>query len=196
MEPVLAISDTDEGIVQQVRNGSADAFEQLVRDHQRTVRAFIAGHVASLQTADELAQDVFVAAFRGIDRYQGHGSVAAWLLGIARHKVLTYLRRKTQSKPVSLTAALEIAQLKSVADDPFDTEAEELRLDALRSCIQSLDAAHRDILTRFYYQRESADDIGSRLNKSAGTIRMTLLRIRKSLRNCIASKIDTGGLLR
>lgn len=196
MEDVLTISNTDDGLIQQIRAGSNDAFEELVSTHQRLVRGFIVRHLGNLQEADELAQDVFVAAFRGIDRYQGTGSVTAWLLGIARHHVLTYFRNKKRAQPMSLECALDAIQLRSLDDDPFDIEAEELRLDALRSCIQLLEPVQQGVLTQFYYRSESAEDIGHRLNKPAGTVRMMLLRLRKSLRHCIAAKIDAGGSLR
>ena len=196
MEQVLTIAATDEELMQRARDGSLDAFGQLVQTHQRTVRAFVVRHIGDLHTADELAQEIFIAGFRSIERFQGTGSVAAWLLGIARHHVLTHLRKKSQTAPMSLDAALDSIQLRSLDDDPFDVEAEELRLDALRSCLQSLEAVQRDVLARFYYHDETADDIGHDLNKSAGTVRMMLLRLRKSLRHCITTKIDAGGSLR
>lgn len=196
MEPVLTISNSEETLIQQVRDGSSAAFGELVSSHQRTVRGFLVRHIGNLQEADELAQDVFVAAFRGIDQFRGTGSVAAWLLGIARNYVLTYLRNKKHAQPMSLESAVDAIQLHSLDDDPFDAEAEELRLEALRTCLQSLEISQRNVLMQFYYSGESAEDIGRDLNKPAGTIRMMLLRLRKSLRLCIAGKIDAGGALR
>lgn len=195
MEQVLTIQNADEELIQRIREGSADAFSELVRKHQRLVRSFVARHVGVLGEADELSQDVFVAAFRSIDRYQGRGSTAAWLIGIARHHVLTHLRNKQKTQPVSLEHAINTIQLQCLDDDVFESETEQQRLDALQSCIESLGSAQRDVVRSFYFEGDSAEEIGVRFNKSAGTIRMTLLRIRNSLRNCIAGRMADGGSL-
>lgn len=195
MEQVLTIENPDEELIQRIRDGSADAFSELVRKHQRLVRSFVVRHIGVLAEADELSQDVFVAAFRSIDRYQGRGSVAAWLIGIARYHVLTYLRNKQNIQPVSLEHAINAIQLQCLDDDVFESEAEQQRLDALESCIESLGSAQRDVVRSFYFEGDSAEEIGVRIHKPAGTIRMTLLRIRKSLRHCIAGKLADGGSL-
>lgn len=187
---------TDEhSLIERAQGGSIEAFEQIVRTHQRIVRTFVARHVGNQQTADDISQDVFVAAYRGVDRYLGTGSVSAWLLGIARNHVLTYLRNKSRAAAVSVDAVLDDVHLSCLDQDPFDDEAEALRVDALRSCIQSLDGPQRNMLMRFYYQSETAEAIARSERKPAGTIRMNLLRIRKQLRACIDNKLRAGGPL-
>lgn len=185
----------ENSLIERAQNGSIEAFEEIVRRHQRAVRAFIVRHVNDRQAADDIAQDVFVAAFRGIDRYLGIGSIGAWLIGIARNHVLTYLRNKPKSASIPLETVLDEVHLTALEQEPSDLAAELLRVDALRSCIQLLEASKRDVLIRFYYHSESADQIGRTIGKPAGAVRMMLLRIRKLLRNCIETKIHDGRLL-
>lgn len=196
MEQVLTNQNADEELIQRIRNGSTDAFSELLRSHQRLVRSFVARHLEGLDEADELSQEVFIAAFRSIDRYEGRGSVAAWLIGIARNHVLTHLRNKKNTQPLSLDHAINTMQLQCLDEDIFEADVEQRRLEVLQSCIDSLGPTQRDTVTSFYFERESAEEIGVRFNKPAGTIRMMLLRIRKSLRNCIAEKLAAGGSLK
>jgi len=187
-----SVNETDMNLAQ---HGSAEAFEQIVRSHQRCVRAFVARHVPDLHTADEVSQEVFLAAHRNLAQFSGRGSISAWLMGIARNQVLTWHRKRRSRSVNSLDEMLDTAAVQGVLDDAFDDEAESRRIDALKSCLQSLDESSRDMIVQFYYQSETADGIGARLGKPPGTIRMALLRIRRKLRMCIDGKLtDTGRL--
>lgn len=188
----MTTQSPDEELIEQIRDGSPDAFAQLVRLHQRAVRSFVVRHLGILEAADELSQDVFVAAYRSIDRYEGRGSVAAWLIGIARYRILTYLRNKQNAQPIPLEHAIDSVQLQILDEDVFASETEEERLDALRSCIESLSGPQRDAVKAFYFDGDSAEDMALKLNRPAGTVRMTLFRIRKLLRNCISKKLAAG----
>ena len=181
-----------DGLIENARAGSDEAFEELVRTHQRLVRTFIIRHIGASQTADDLAQEVFVAAYRGIGSFRGDSSVTTWLLAIAKNHVLLHFRSQAQLPEISLDSVLERMQLQALEEHGFDAHAEERRVDALRSCIQSLDAPHRDVLTRFYYRTESAETIATSLGRKSGAIRMLLLRIRKQLRTCIEGKLRAG----
>ena len=192
MEPFLNKQTEDDNLVENDAAGSVDAFEHIVRAHQRLVRTFLVRHVGDLQVADDLAQEVFVAAYRGLARYRGASSLSTWLLGIARNHVLMHFRSKPPSTEVSLESVLEGLHLKTLDEAGFDASVEEQRVDALRSCVQSLDPAQRDLLARFYYRSETAEDIGRSIGKRAGAIRMLLMRIRKQLRTCIESKLRVG----
>ncbi len=179
-------------LTDQARTGSVDSFEQIVRTHQRLVRAFLVRHVGDQQVADDLAQEVFVAAYRGLNRYRGTGSLSSWLLGIARNHVLMHYRSKPPSMVVSLDSVLEGIHLKTLESSEFDASVEQQRVDALRSCIQSLEPGQREVVARFYYRSEGAEEIGRSIGKRAGAIRMLLMRIRRQLRTCIEGKLRVG----
>lgn len=91
----LDVND-DLELVRQARTGSQAAFTTLVQLHQRSVRTFIARSVRPTDLADDLAQDVFLSAYRNLEQFQGDGAFLSWLLGIARHKVLTHLRSQAR----------------------------------------------------------------------------------------------------
>ena len=68
------------------------------------------------------------------------------------------------------------------------TSAEELRIEALRDCIQGLPAGQRRVLIQHYYESRTAVDLAEELGRTAGTLRMLLLRMRRALRSCIEKK--------
>ncbi len=74
------------------RAGSADAFRALLRLHQGRVRACISRYLRDLGAVDDLVQETFLAAYRSLGSYGGEGPLGLWLLRIAKHGALTYLR--------------------------------------------------------------------------------------------------------
>jgi len=81
------ISDVDGALVKRARTGSSNAFDQLVRRHQASVRGFLCRMVSEPSLADDLAQETFLKAWKNLSRWRGAdqagGSFRGWLFSIA-----------------------------------------------------------------------------------------------------------------
>jgi RNA polymerase sigma-70 factor (ECF subfamily) len=86
--PPLSADASDERLVAAARAGSPEAFSRLVARHQQAVRAFLRRACGDVALADDLAQETFLAAWRGIGRFDGRSTVRSWLCGIAYRKRL------------------------------------------------------------------------------------------------------------
>ena len=181
--------------VQRAKAGDHQAFSQLVRLHQAVVRAYVGGHVREPQAADDLAQEVFLRAFRRLDAFQlpESGSIRPWLLGIARNLLLEHLRAeiKTHTR-LGLEAALDARQLDSV-EGPGDPLEAERRIEALHDCVAKLAPAAANLVARHYFERQTLASLAAEEHKQESALRMRLLRIREALRACIEGRIADGG---
>jgi RNA polymerase sigma-70 factor (ECF subfamily) len=74
------------------RAGDEDAFRELIDPYRRELQLHIYRIVGSAQDAEDLVQETLVAAWRGLDRFEGRGSVRAWLYRIATNRALDALR--------------------------------------------------------------------------------------------------------
>lgn len=84
---------TDAGLVRAARAGSDAAFARLVERHQAPVRAFLRRTLGrNWDEADDLAQDVFVAAWRSLGRLKDPAGLRSWLFGIAWRKAQDRMR--------------------------------------------------------------------------------------------------------
>jgi RNA polymerase sigma-70 factor (ECF subfamily) len=81
-----------EVVLDQVAQGNRDAFRKVVRAFGLPLRSFIASHVHHLDDVDDLAQEVFIAAYRSLPGFQRGDDFGSWLRGIARHKLQDYAR--------------------------------------------------------------------------------------------------------
>src|SRR5512133_2168108 len=80
-------------LVRAARNGDREAFMQLVRVHQAGVRAFAHGLLGDRVLAEDIAQEAFLRAWRGLEKFRGEAAFATWLYAIARRVALDEVRR-------------------------------------------------------------------------------------------------------
>ncbi len=182
-------------LVMDAAAGSRAAFAQLVRRNHESVRTFLCRHLPHPDAADDLAQEVFLTAYRQISTYHGQGRFESWLLGIARNKALEYLRSESRRKQRDLRAALARWQVERLQESAQDPAEHQRVLLALRSCLDALPPASRRLVDRFYFAEESAESIGLTMDRKPGAVRMALLRIRQILADCVAGKTEGEGML-
>ena len=189
----MEMAEDTVSLVEQAKDGSRSAFTQLVRLHQAGVRSYLGRFLRDFHLADDLAQEVFLVAFRQLEDYQGSASFQSWLIGIARNRARMYLRgevRRRRRNQQFFEAALAQWQAGRLEDDSQVEEDQERVLVALRSCIEGLPEGSRTVVDRYYFQKQTTDSIAQMLSKKVGAVRMMLMRIRNALKDCVASKMN------
>jgi RNA polymerase sigma-70 factor (ECF subfamily) len=88
----MSPASLDEALVAAAQGGSSEAFSRLVERHQQALRAFLRRACGDWATADDLAQETFLAAWSRIGRLKSGASVRAWLCGIGYNKHLSAMR--------------------------------------------------------------------------------------------------------
>lgn len=127
----------DDALVAAIRGGSDDAFAVLVQRHQQGLRAFLRRTCSDWTLADDLAQEVFLAAWSGIGKLQPGANLRAWLCGIGYRKALAAIRtdRRSRLRDAEYSKA-ETAVLAPSAEDrmTLDGAMSELPMDQ-RACV-------------------------------------------------------------
>lgn len=178
----------DSQLVLLAHSGDVSAFGELVRRYQADVRSFLRRRVNDAATADDLAQEVFIGAMNSIAEFNQQSSVRTWLMSIARFKLIDYLRKKKRESDRlnSLEFQFDLFQLKRLeSSDVADDES----VSALNQCIAALKPDARSLVRNFYFEDQSANSIAEQLQQKPGAIRMSLLRIRKALAQCIRKRV-------
>jgi len=195
MSALIEIRLKDEcELLRAAREGSSEALGELVRRHHQDIRAFLTRYLFDRSIVDDIAQEVFLSAVTGIQTLQDDNSAKAWLMSIARFKAIDYLRAKTRNPTEtsddidSLLTARQLARMQDLHETSDDrTEI----VTTLRNCIDQLSGTSRNLVVQYYFQRTSAESLAQTLNRKPGTVRMALLRIRKSLAKCIKSQLGS-----
>jgi len=88
----------DETLVEEAKNGSLDAYAELVRRVQERIFATVYGMTRNHQDAADLVQDTFLSAYRALPGFGGRSSFYTWTYRIAVNLTLNHLKRKTREK--------------------------------------------------------------------------------------------------
>ncbi len=156
------------------------AFGELVERHQSAVRRFLrhltAGDAA---LADDLAQETFVQAYRGLARFRGEASFSSWLLGIA-HNHWRNARRRARH-------AAWLAENETAGDvAPSPAPAADLKHD-LALALRALSADEQTAVHLCYQQGLSHSEIARVLDWPLGTVKTHLARGKEKLRHFLAA---------
>ena len=162
-----------------------DDFDQALCAHHGPLRSYLAGMGIPAHAVDDVAQEVFLAYYRKPEARPTDVETVRWLKGIARNQAIDWFRRNAGSKQRLALCELVSAHTPADGDEPED----DLRLDALRACLDRVSGGSRTLLDAHYRDDESADAIARQRGVGASAIRMALLRLREQLRTCVERRI-------
>lgn len=151
------------------------AIAQLVLKHRHGLLAYLYAAVPDAHAVEDLFQDVCLVALRKAVDFRDGSDFAAWARAIARHKVLEHLR-------VRRGVSVDEAFFDSL--DAAFPPADDRRKDALRRCLEEIQARARQILAMRYDDGLSPGEIARRTGQSRAAVNSTLQRIRETLRAC------------
>jgi RNA polymerase sigma-70 factor (ECF subfamily) len=182
----------DAELVRRFNAGDEAAFVEIVNRHRERLFALALGMLKNRGDAEEIAQDVFVRAHRGLAKFRGDASLATWLhhitLNLARNRYWYFFRRRRHSTlsldctcrpdaPGTFTD-LVAADAASPAREAVVTEFTEL----IAACMTRLAPPQRQILTLRNSLNRSYGEIASDLSISVGTVKSRIARARGCLR--------------
>ncbi|UUP16226.1 sigma-70 family RNA polymerase sigma factor [Nitratireductor thuwali] len=180
---------SDRELVEQAARGERAAVRLLFMRHHARVYRFVMRQTGSETMADDVANEVFLEVWRQAPRFEGRAEVSTWLLGIARYKALSALRRRREQ-------ALDEGQAEAVedgADTPEVTAMKDDKSAALRRFIDDLPEEHRTVVDLAYYHGKSVSEIGEILAIPVATVKTRMFYARKKLGEALkAAGYDRG----
>jgi RNA polymerase sigma-70 factor (ECF subfamily) len=198
LEPELSgdfvSDDPDFEIVQRVRNGETDAFEELVRKHGRRVYRSLLGIVGKPDEAEDALQDVFLKAFQHLPHFEGRSRFSTWLVRIA---INTGLQRKRSRKEFdSIDEENEEFRPRNIqvwTETPEEFYSrEELRRLVERE-VMKLPVKYRVALMLRDLEELSTEDAAAALGLSVPGLKARVLRGRLMLRESMAQYFSKAG---
>ena len=165
-------------LISNLRQRKPAACQQLLTEYGPTVFRMVQRIVTRREDAEEVYQDVFVKALRGIEGYNPRqASIATWLNRIAYHESLNFVRGK---KPTLLY--IEDNELgANTLEVPDDAPQDEQTIEQLEQALAKLPPHEQAVVSMFYYDNMSLADIAFVTGSIPSTVGSQLSRIRKKL---------------
>ena len=172
--------------IEQLRKGDRAACQRLVGDYGPAVFQMVRRIVERQEDVEEVWQNVFVKALRGIGGYDSRkASLSTWLCRIAYHESLNFVR--TRRPDIVYMDEHELG-LNGLDDMPKESAYDSQTVQALEEALEMLPPHEQAVITMFYYDNMSLADIAYVTGSIPSTIGSQLSRIRKKLYRIIKTK--------
>ena len=184
--PVVSFSPLPalDAAVEKVRKGDVGAYRTIVEETQRAVRVTVAMIVPNPVVIDDLSQEVFIRVFDRLGDYEVGTNFLAWIKAFARNAALN------ERKRYFLRQRRESDLVEDVIEDPTpgirQREQEEESVARLHQAVNELPPVQRELISRFYFDREASKSIAKDLGLSDGAVRVQLHRARARLASLLS----------
>ncbi len=196
----MGLLKDEASVIKECQKGNIDAFDILVDRYKERVYSLAYQMIGDHISADDVTQEVFIRAFRGLPKFRGKCSFFTWLYRITINCSYRYLRKnmsflKKVSNEVDPAVYLdENTKSKLASKSPYKILEMKETMDLLSRSIDKLSVKHKTAIIMFEIQGLSIQDIAQVMNTSPGTVKSRLhharMKLRKSMEEVLKSNND------
>jgi len=186
------LMNSSRDLVTRVCQGDQEAFRLIFDRYSRPVVGFIYDMVSDRELAEELTQETFVRAFRGIHSMKPETKLSTWLFGIARNVARESLRARTRA---NTQVTLEDESVMEVSDQkpvPVDRLLSKELNEVIRRALEALDEDKRLVFTLKVFHQCSYEEIAEITGFSLAKLKTDLHRARAEMRRRIQPYAGVG----
>ena len=187
--------DADELLIERIKAGDMAAYNVMVIRHYDRIFSRVLQLLNNKQDAEEVTQDAFIRAHRGLENFRGDASFSTWLYQIATnlaHNRYWYWFRRKRDQSISLDqpqcedGSLTLENVMPCADEnPAEAVVTQEFVDRVFACMQYLNDKHKEVLILRNVKNLTYDEIAQQLEISVGTVKSRIARARESLRGLL-----------
>ena len=187
---------TEQELVRAAAGGDTEAFERLVRTYENKIYHLALRMCGSADEAADIAQEAFLAAWRGLPSFRGEANFATWLYRLTSNAAIDYLRRqKKQRGDLSLDDEELGLDAVDTAPGPQDAAEGAELCSAVSEGLRRLGEDHRQVLVLREIQGLSYEEIAEVLALDLGTVKSRISRARSALRKILLESGNLSGYL-
>lgn len=176
-------------LVDAARNGDTEAFDELVRRTYGDVFKLAVRLTGNETDANDVVQDTYVRAFRGLRRFRGDAQFSTWLYRIASNCASSFTARRARQRCDNLAEAEEVPETDPDHDPTLQAEASTLR-QTLERALEQLPHRLRAVVVLKHLEDLSHREIAERLGISESATKVRLHRARNTLRRLLPAGED------
>lgn len=172
----------DMDIISLVLKGDANAYATLVSRYQNYVFTIVFRYVKSREDAEEVAQDVFIKAYRSLGSFKGDAKFSTWLYTVTTTTCITFLRKKKlEVHSLDNERVFEVADSMDSGMGANQIE-QKSRVNMVNEAIKMLSVDDAQIITLFYKGEQTLEEIAQILGKEPNAVKVQLHRARARLK--------------
>lgn len=170
----------DYQLIQSIKNGEHRAYAILVDRYKDLVYTLAYRMVRNREEAEEVAQDSFVKVYKSLDKFKGDSKFSTWIYRIAYNTSLDRIKKNKKhynDVPINDYTYNQLDTIDNALENMISAEKSKM----IKDCIQKLPEESGVLLTLFYFDELSLEEISKIVNIEANTVKVKLFRARKKL---------------
>jgi len=173
-------------LVRKSQKGDTEAFAELVRKYQQIVFNISYRFMRDTSLAEDMAQESFIKAFKHIKGFRGDCAFSTWLYRVTCSVCLTELNRRKKRAEVELQPNTPVGSVEIKVSEYEIAEK-------IRKCVTNLSDRYATVLTLYYLNGISYEEIAEIMDIPVGTLKTWMFRARKQLRKIVEKEIFPDG---
>ena len=178
----MDLRTTDNEVITRVLRGEHQLYAELVTRYQNFVFTLALRYTPVREDAEEIAQDVFVKAYKALKDFRRESKFSTWLYSIVNSTAITFLRKKKLDvKSLDNENVYEQAESKDSGTNANQVEVKS-KVELVTKAIQLLSPDDAKLITLFYKAEQSLEEIAQIMNLETNTVKVKLHRARTRLK--------------
>lgn len=173
----------EKDLICRAARGDAEAFRQLVEAYQ-TPAYRLAARMCGPDSAEDVTQEAFLAAWRALPEFRGDCRFSTWLYRLVSNAAIDCLRREKKHRD---TGDVDDLELPDGGPSPQEQAERSDTRDAVRRALDRLSPEHRQVLLLRFMQELDYGEIARALDISEGTVKSRINRAKSKLREVLAA---------
>ncbi len=169
--------------------GNSNAFSVLVDRYKDLVFSLALKMVKNREEAEEIAQDTFVKVFKSLSKFKGNSKFSTWIYKVTYNTCLDRLKKNKREQHVVSIDEFNLNQIKSL-DNALDLMEAEERNKTIQDCINLLPSDDAFLLTLFYFDEQSLEEIAKVVDLTPNNVKVKLFRSRKKLATILKERLE------
>lgn len=182
-------TDNDQFYITKILDGDTTAFAVLVNRYKNMVFTLTLRMLKNKEEAEEVSQDTFVKIYKYLNKFKGDSKFSTWVYRIAYNSCLDRIRTyKTQNDTIGIDEFTE-NQVRTL-ETAFDIMDRADRQKSVKECLERLPPDDSALITLFYYEELSLEEISKIVNLDSNNIKVKLFRARKRLATILKERLE------
>jgi RNA polymerase sigma-70 factor, ECF subfamily len=169
-------------LLASIADGSETALAEFYRLYQSRIYGFIIRRVHNAADAADILNEVMMEVWRHAGAFQGRSRVLTWVLGIAHHKIIDCLRRR--SPHLELEDGVE-EYMEDECDGAPEILAKQQDATLLRFCVEKLSDSQRAVVHLAFFQELTYAEVATILACPEGTVKTRMFHAKQKLKDCL-----------
>lgn len=179
----------DQEYIDRVLEGDHSAFAALVDQYKHLVFTLAMQMVKHQEEAEEVSQDTFIKVFKSLRSYKGDSKFSTWIYRVAYNTCLDRIKKNKRKQQTYTIDEMTENQIQDT-ENALDIMEQEEKKQAITKCMDSLNPDDRALMTLFYFEELSLDEIGKVLNLKPNNVKVKLFRSRKRLATIMKQQLN------